>query len=489
MTALNVPIQQHRGLAADWTSNNPTLLAGEFGVETDTGKVKVGDGSAAWTDLPYITGGVTISTSNPQQLDAIPDPGSTGEVSDAGHIHPMPGADDLAVGVTFTGTLAGAGDVEEALVLVDGFTLSGAVDSVNGQTGTVVLDATDVGADVAGAAAAVTTSSIGAVPTARTVNGHALSADVTVSASDITTGTLPIAQVPTGTTSSTVPFGNDSRFTDSRTPNVAGSNDDIMQRKSGGWTYRTPAQLAADLTTLAPLASPTFTGTPAAPTAAVGTATTQIATTAFVGSTRTATNTVPHQPLVDDLRLGPPGLTLAPSAGGAVLSSTTANAVTYLMPCPIWVPEDCQIDALEVWQNIAATDSGATIELGLGPVSQWPFTGTLLLSAGTTSATATAGLRTIGFTATSVKAGLHWGYLKFISSTTAGTSPQFVKFNANPTPLNPYVGTAPAASYPASGTPYGTALSGTAGIPSNLSTPTLSLSNQGYVWITARVYV
>jgi len=33
---------------------------------------------------------------------------------------------------------------------------------------------------------------------------------------------------------------------------------------------------------LAPVASPTFTGTPAAPTAAVGTNTTQVATTAFV---------------------------------------------------------------------------------------------------------------------------------------------------------------------------------------------------------------
>ena len=39
---------------------------------------------------------------------------------------------------------------------------------------------------------------------------------------------------------------------------------------------------------LAPLASPTFTGTPAAPTAAPGTNTTQIATTAFVQAARTA---------------------------------------------------------------------------------------------------------------------------------------------------------------------------------------------------------
>jgi hypothetical protein len=42
------------------------------------------------------------------------------------------------------------------------------------------------------------------------------------------------------------------------------------------------AILVADLSDYAPLASPTFTGTPSGPTAAVGTNTTQLATTAFV---------------------------------------------------------------------------------------------------------------------------------------------------------------------------------------------------------------
>lgn len=39
--------------AANWTSGDPTLAAGKFGVETDTGKVKIGDGSTAWTSLLY----------------------------------------------------------------------------------------------------------------------------------------------------------------------------------------------------------------------------------------------------------------------------------------------------------------------------------------------------------------------------------------------------------------------------------------------------
>jgi hypothetical protein len=46
-------LQHKRGTAAILTANNPTLLAGEYGIETDTGKVKIGDGSTAWTNLGY----------------------------------------------------------------------------------------------------------------------------------------------------------------------------------------------------------------------------------------------------------------------------------------------------------------------------------------------------------------------------------------------------------------------------------------------------
>jgi hypothetical protein len=49
-------IQLRRGLAASWTTLNPILSAGEPGVETDTGKLKIGDGSTAWADLDYLAG-------------------------------------------------------------------------------------------------------------------------------------------------------------------------------------------------------------------------------------------------------------------------------------------------------------------------------------------------------------------------------------------------------------------------------------------------
>ncbi|NBT47878.1 MAG: hypothetical protein EBT07_08695, partial [Actinobacteria bacterium] len=47
-------IQLRRGTAAQWTSNNTVVLfAGEPGVESDTGKFKIGDGSTQWGSLPY----------------------------------------------------------------------------------------------------------------------------------------------------------------------------------------------------------------------------------------------------------------------------------------------------------------------------------------------------------------------------------------------------------------------------------------------------
>jgi len=48
-----IKIQVRRGTAANWTSTNPTLSVGELAFETDTGKIKVGTGSTAWTSLPY----------------------------------------------------------------------------------------------------------------------------------------------------------------------------------------------------------------------------------------------------------------------------------------------------------------------------------------------------------------------------------------------------------------------------------------------------
>ncbi len=53
-------IKLRRDTAANWLAANPILAAGEPGLETDTGKVKYGDGETAYADLPH-AGGDTLT--------------------------------------------------------------------------------------------------------------------------------------------------------------------------------------------------------------------------------------------------------------------------------------------------------------------------------------------------------------------------------------------------------------------------------------------
>lgn len=66
-----VKLQLRRDEAANWTSVNPTLSAGELGVELDTGKLKVGNGTTAWNSLAYI--GLTPSEISTAISNAIAD--------------------------------------------------------------------------------------------------------------------------------------------------------------------------------------------------------------------------------------------------------------------------------------------------------------------------------------------------------------------------------------------------------------------------------
>jgi len=52
-TTVPVRLQLRADTAANWTSVNPILLANELGRETDTGKIKIGNGTATWTSLAY----------------------------------------------------------------------------------------------------------------------------------------------------------------------------------------------------------------------------------------------------------------------------------------------------------------------------------------------------------------------------------------------------------------------------------------------------
>lgn len=53
MATLNIRIQLRNDTAENWTSANPVLLKGEMGVEIDTGKTKIGNGTDNWKTLKY----------------------------------------------------------------------------------------------------------------------------------------------------------------------------------------------------------------------------------------------------------------------------------------------------------------------------------------------------------------------------------------------------------------------------------------------------
>lgn len=56
MTTVSVRFQWRRDTAANWTTEDPVLLQGEPGLETDTGAFKIGDGISVWSALDYFNG-------------------------------------------------------------------------------------------------------------------------------------------------------------------------------------------------------------------------------------------------------------------------------------------------------------------------------------------------------------------------------------------------------------------------------------------------
>jgi len=77
-------IQVRRDTANNFLTINPTLDAGEWGYETDTGKTKIGDGRTAWRNLDYQG---TRGPAGPQGIQGVP--GLQGQAGPAGPIGPQ----------------------------------------------------------------------------------------------------------------------------------------------------------------------------------------------------------------------------------------------------------------------------------------------------------------------------------------------------------------------------------------------------------------
>jgi hypothetical protein len=61
-------IQIRRDTTANWAAADPVLSSGEFGLDTDLGRVKIGDGATVWSGLAFF-GGVTATTFGQSLLD------------------------------------------------------------------------------------------------------------------------------------------------------------------------------------------------------------------------------------------------------------------------------------------------------------------------------------------------------------------------------------------------------------------------------------
>lgn len=51
---VRVTLKIRNDVAANWTNNNPILAQGEFGLESNSFLLKIGDGVTAWNSLPYL---------------------------------------------------------------------------------------------------------------------------------------------------------------------------------------------------------------------------------------------------------------------------------------------------------------------------------------------------------------------------------------------------------------------------------------------------
>jgi len=137
-TTVQARFQVRADTAANWTAANPTLLLNEIGIETDTKKLKLGDGTTAWASLAYfpsiVTGGTVLGNLEIGTTGTLTFEGSTADAFETTLAVVNPTADRTITLPNITGTVVTTGD-------------TGTV------TSTMIADGTIVNADVNASAA------------------------------------------------------------------------------------------------------------------------------------------------------------------------------------------------------------------------------------------------------------------------------------------------------------------------------------------------
>lgn len=118
-------IQHRRGTAAAATSANVVLAVGQLGVETDTGKIKVGDGAKAWNLLPYAQ--ATTTTAPTSALRMLAPDGGLWDLTAASDGIPVTTAATGTTGVNSVNLTSPGGAVWSYSVANDGVLVYAAV--------------------------------------------------------------------------------------------------------------------------------------------------------------------------------------------------------------------------------------------------------------------------------------------------------------------------------------------------------------------------
>jgi hypothetical protein len=152
-------IKLRRGTASQWSSINPVLQAGEPGVETDTGKMKIGDGTTAYNSLAYVGtafvnwGAINGTLSSQTDLQTALNGKQTSLVSGTNiktiNSTSLLGSGDIALASSWgsiSGTLSSQTDLQSALNAKEGTITAGTTSQYwRGDKSFQTLDKTSVG--------------------------------------------------------------------------------------------------------------------------------------------------------------------------------------------------------------------------------------------------------------------------------------------------------------------------------------------------------
>ena len=238
-----VQIKLRRDTAANWLSVNPVLATGEPGLETDTRKVKYGDGVSPWSSLQY---GVTQADAGSLSGATLASNVTNSSLTSVGILT------DLTVTNTIKGSINGnAGTVSNGFYLNSSIYIGSTAVAANRASGNLYLQAVSIDGNAGTATKLITTKQINGVP----FDG---SSDITVTAAAGTlTGTTLNSTIVTssltsvGTLSAVSTTGT--IVTNSSSDNSGNYTSGALQIQNGGAAIKGKVYIGGAVTMLSTL--------------------------------------------------------------------------------------------------------------------------------------------------------------------------------------------------------------------------------------------